>query len=100
MLCLDDQEHVARYVNLCAEGRDYYYQEFDSLGFKHIRSVAPFLMVDVRQDSEQIVKKLATKKIYIRKGRDWDMPTFLRISMGTMAENRACLSALKEILGQ
>ncbi|MDH5405646.1 MAG: aminotransferase class I/II-fold pyridoxal phosphate-dependent enzyme [Candidatus Aminicenantes bacterium] len=100
MLCLDDQEHVARYVNLCAEGRDYYYREFDSLGFKHIRSVAPFLMVDVRQDSEQIVKKLAKKKIYIRKGRDWDMPTFLRISMGTMAENRACLSALKEILGQ
>ena len=99
MLCLDDQEHVARYLRLAAEGRDYYYREFDSSGLKYIRSVTPFLMVDVKQDSEQVMKKLQKKKIYIRKGKDWQMPTFLRISMGTMAENRACLSALKEILG-
>jgi len=100
MLCLDDQEHVARYVKLSAEGREYYYREFDSLGLKYIRSFTPFLMVDVKQDSEQMVKKLANKKIYIRKGKDWDMPTFLRISMGTMTEDRACLSALKQVLGR
>ena len=99
MLCLDDQEHVARYVKVSAEGREFYYREFDSLGLKYIRSVTPFLMVDVEQDSEQVVKKLRKKKIFIRKGKDWQMPTFLRISMGTMAENRACLLALKEILG-
>jgi histidinol-phosphate/aromatic aminotransferase/cobyric acid decarboxylase-like protein len=43
------------------------------------------------------VKALQEKKVYVRDGSSWDMPTFLRVSVGTAEENENFLRTVHEI---
>lgn len=95
---LKDGKHVEKYKKLVREGREFYYEQFDSLGLKYIPSTTPFLMVNVNRPSKVVWKKLAAKHVFVRKGEDWQMPRYLRLSIGFPEENRACVAALKNIL--
>jgi len=95
---LEDEKHVQKYKELVKEGKEYFYGQFDSLGLKYIPSTTPFLMVKVNMASKVAIKKLASKNVFIRKGEDWQMPDYLRITMGFPEENKAFISALKQIL--
>ena len=39
--------------------------------------------------NEVAQKKLASKNVFVRKGEDWQMPDYLRITMGFPEENKA-----------
>ena len=95
---LEDENHVEKYKELVREGREFYYEQFDSLGLKYIPSTTPFLMIEVNMPSKIVRKKLAAKHVFVRKGEDWQMPRYLRISIGLPEENRACVEGLKRIL--
>ena len=96
---LEDEKHVQKYKRLVSEGKEYFYSQFDSMGLKYIPSTTPFLMVKVNMASRVAIKKLASKNVFVRKGEDWQMPEYLRITMGFPEENNACISALKSVLG-
>jgi histidinol-phosphate aminotransferase len=95
---LEDEKHVEKYKKLVREGREFYYEQFDSLGLKYIPSTTPFLMVNVNRPSKVVWKKLAAKHVFVRKGEDWQLPRYLRLSIGFPEENRTCVEALKKIL--
>ena len=95
---LEDEKHVQKYKDLVKEDQEYFYNQFDSLGLKYIPSTTPFLMVKVNMASKVALKKLASKNVFVRKGEDWQMPEYLRITMGFPEENKAFISALKQIL--
>jgi len=95
---LRDQDHINKSVSLTKEGREFYYRSLDAMEINYIPSQTPFLMVEVKRDSSQVVKALKKKRMLVRKGEDWQMPSFIRISMGLMEENQICLKALKEVL--
>ncbi|MFC2169193.1 pyridoxal phosphate-dependent aminotransferase [Acidobacteriota bacterium] len=95
---LEDEKHVQKYKHLIQEGMEFYYEQFESLGLEYIPSKTPFLMVKVNAASKVIRKKLIDKNVYIRKGEDWNMPEYLRISIGLQEENKACVEALKKVL--
>ncbi len=96
---LEDEKHVQKYKELVKEGKEYFYDQFDALGLKYIPSTTPFLMVKVNMASKVAIKKLASKNVFVRKGEDWQMPDYLRITMGFPEENKACISALKSVIG-
>lgn len=98
VVSLEDEKHVQKYLNLVREGKEFYYGQFDSMGLKYIRSITPFLMVKVDTPSKVAQKKLASRHVFVRKGEDWQMPNYLRISIGFADENRTCVTALKKIL--
>ncbi|NIO49428.1 MAG: aminotransferase class I/II-fold pyridoxal phosphate-dependent enzyme [Candidatus Aminicenantes bacterium] len=98
LVSLEDEKHVQKYKNLVKDGQEYFYNQFDSMGLKYIPSTTPFLMVKVNMASKVAQKKLASKNVFVRKGEDWQMPDYLRITMGFPEENKACVSALKKIL--
>jgi len=98
LVSLEDEKHVQKYKELVSEGKEFYYDQFDSLGLKYIPSTTPFLMVKVNMASKVAQKKLASKHVFVRKGEDWQMPSYLRITMGFPEENKTCISALKKVL--
>ena len=55
-------------------------------------------MVKVNMASKLAQKKLASKHVFVRKGEDWQMPGYLRISIGFPEENRTFVSTLKKII--
>lgn len=95
---LEDERHIQKYKELMREGREFFYEQFNSLGLKYIPSTTPFLMVRVNMPSKVAKKKLAAKHVFVRKGEDWQMPSYLRISIGFPEENRTCVDALKKIM--
>jgi histidinol-phosphate aminotransferase len=58
---------------------------------------APFFMVDLGKTARPLVRALQGKNVYVRDGSAWDMPTFLRVSVGTSEENEGFLRTLHEI---
>jgi histidinol-phosphate aminotransferase len=94
---LDDTEHVARYVRTIDAGLEQLKSGLVKKGFKPYPHRAPFFMVDVGKTARPLVRSLLQKNVYVRDGSAWDMPTFLRVSVGTAEENESFLRTLHEI---
>jgi histidinol-phosphate aminotransferase len=94
---LDDTEHVAHYVRTIDSGLQQLKSGLASKGFKPYPHRAPFFMVDLGKPARPLVRALQEKKVYVRDGSSWDMPTFLRVSVGTAEENESFLRTLDEI---
>lgn len=93
-----DFAHLERSCALNDEGRDYFYREFRERGLPFIPSEANFVMVDTGRDSRAMFDALQRQGVIVRAGAGLGLPTFLRVSIGTMAQNRRFVSALTEAL--
>jgi len=99
LAALEDSDHLRRTLRLRDQARVYYYQqELAALGLAARVGVTPFVLAEVGRDSLAVVQDLLARGVYVRPGRDWDLPTWIRISYGTMAQNRVVLGALKQVL--
>jgi len=96
--CLKDLEHIKKSVSLAKKGREFFYKGFDSMALPFVKSQTPFLVVNVKRDCTAVVKDLKNNKVLVREGKDWQMPHFIRISMGFMEENEICFNTLKKVL--
>jgi histidinol-phosphate aminotransferase len=94
----DDAEFVRRSVAHADESRAYLAAAFDRLGLPHAPSFANFVFVDFRRDAGQVCRALLQRGILVKPGALWGMPTWSRVSFGTMDQNRAFTAALEELL--
>jgi histidinol-phosphate aminotransferase len=97
LAALADAEHVSATKRLTSEGRDYLQQKFGELKLRFIPSAANFVLVNVG-DGGAVFKALLQKKIIVRDLKGYNLPEWIRISIGTMEQNRKCIAALQEIL--
>ena len=97
-VALADQEHVGRYIKVIDEGLAQLRSGLIDLGMKPYPYRAPFFMVDFGRPTMDLVRSLYNRQIYVRPGRVWNMPNFMRISVGTANENSTFLKAIRELL--
>jgi histidinol-phosphate aminotransferase len=64
-----------------------------------VPSAGNFVMVNVG-DGAAVFKKLLPRKIIVRPLKGYKLTEWIRISVGTMEQNRQCIVALKEVLSQ
>lgn len=95
---LDDQEHVARYVALNERERSRMTAELQAMGLVALPSQGNFVAVDFKRDTTPIYQGLLQQGVIVRPMASYDMPTFLRVSIGTETENARFLEALKAVL--
>jgi histidinol-phosphate aminotransferase len=97
---LEDEDFYRYTLEQTALQLDYFYREFDRLGFPYIRSNANFLLVHVLQESEGIVSALKDQGILVRGGREFGFPEGLRITVGKEEDNVLLIKVLKEYLSK
>lgn len=97
-VALADQEHVRKSVALNNSERDRLEAELKKLGLGWLPSQANFLAIDFGRDAAPIHQALLQKGIIVRPTASYEMPNFLRITIGTPAQNDRLLKALTEIL--
>ena len=99
MAALDDTEFLdyARNVNL--SGLEYLQKEFDKMGLEYIPSVANFILVKVGNGIE-VFQSMEKKGIIIRPVNNYNLPEWIRITVGTEEQNIKVIKGLKEILGK
>lgn len=94
---LADDEHRRETKRVTDEGRAYLQAEFGSLALEFVASAANFVLVKVG-DGNAVFKALIERRIIVRALKGYDLREWVRISVGTMAQNRACVSALRDVL--
>ena len=97
LAALEDQAHVQETKKVVDEGRTYLQEQFAKMKLAFVPSAGNFVMLNVG-DGAAIFKKLLEQKIIVRPLKGYDLPEWVRISVGTMKQNQKCIAALKEIL--
>lgn len=94
---LADTTHQVETKRMTDEGRKYLEAELAALGRQFVPSVANFILVRVG-DGKAIFKSLLGKGVIVRALSGYNFPEWVRVSVGTMEQNRQCIAALREVL--
>ena len=97
LAALDDDEHLTRTKRITDEGRAYLEDQFAAMNLPFVPSAANFVLVKVG-DGSAIFRKLLERQIIVRALKGYNLPEWIRISVGTMEQNRKCIAALREVL--
>lgn len=97
---LADKKHLADVVALNTAGMHYLEQSCEAMDLAYIPSVGNFITVDVGRDAGPVYEALLAKGVIVRPIGVYEMPTHLRVTVGTEDENTRFVEALKNILAE
>ena len=97
LAALDDSEHVQKTKRNNASGLQFFSEAFRRMGRESIGSAANFILVRVG-DGQRVFEGLQKQGIIVRPMGGYQLGEWIRISIGTPAENKRCLEALKLLL--
>ena len=93
-----DQEHQDKTKRITDEGRTYLQAQFGQMGLEYIPSFANFVLVKVG-DGNAVFKGMMDKGVIVRAMATYNLPEWVRISIGTMPQNVRCIEVLKDVIG-
>ncbi|MGA3141425.1 MAG: histidinol-phosphate transaminase [Verrucomicrobiota bacterium] len=99
LAALDDTKHVEKTRKINSRGLRLYARTFRKLGLEFIPSQANFILVRVG-DGQRVFGELQKLGVIVRPMGGYQLPEWVRITVGTPKENKRCLEALKTVLGQ
>ena len=94
---LEDQEFLETTLKNNREGIAQLAKAFDELGLSYMGLHSNFITVKVG-DGAKIVGELLKKGIIVRKMNSYDLPEWIRVTVGTKEQNERFLEELKELL--
>jgi histidinol-phosphate aminotransferase len=97
LAALDDVEHVRKTRANNAEGLKFFKESLKPLGVEFIPSAANFILVCVG-DGQQMFDAMQRQGVIVRPLGGYQLPEWIRISIGTPEENKRCLAALRKAI--
>jgi histidinol-phosphate aminotransferase len=94
---LDDAPHVEKTRRNNARGLKVYARAFRKLGLEFIPSAANFILARVG-NGQGVFDALQRLGVIVRPMGGYQLPEWIRISVGTPKENRHCIEVLKSVL--
>ncbi|KYH35393.1 histidinol-phosphate aminotransferase 2 [Clostridium tepidiprofundi DSM 19306] len=95
---LDDEEFIKKVYDTNNEGKEYLYEQFKEMNLPYIDTNSNFIMVNTKASSEVIFDKLLRQGMIVRPGHLLGMPGWLRVTIGTMEQNKKFIECLKNSL--
>jgi histidinol-phosphate aminotransferase len=97
LAALDDAAHTLRCRQLNARGLKFYARGFRKLGLEFVPSSANFILVRVGE-GQRVFNEMQKLGVIVRPMAGYQLPEWVRISIGTPKQNQRCLDALKTVL--
>jgi histidinol-phosphate aminotransferase len=94
---LDDEVHAEKTRRNNARGLKFFARAFRKLKLEFVPSFANFVLVRVG-DGQRVFAELQKLGVIVRPMGGYQLPQWVRISIGTTAENKRCLAALEKVL--
>ena len=96
---LDDNKHLEKTRKTVFQGLELFAKELPKIagGLEMVPSYANFFLVKTG-NGRKVFGELQKRKVIVRPMDGYGLPEYIRITVGTPAQNRAVLKALKEIL--
>jgi histidinol-phosphate aminotransferase len=96
LAALEDVDHVKRSLEVNRRGMEYLQAEFTRLGLEFVPSDANFILVRVGKGQE-VFKQLLSQGVIVRPMAGYQFPEHVRVTIGTMDENRQFIDALQKV---
>jgi len=97
LAALDDIDHVKRSLEVNRQGIEYLQTEFIRLGLQFVSSDANFILVRVGK-GQAVFKQLLRQGVIVRPMDGYRFPEHVRVTVGTMEENRKFVDALQRVI--
>ncbi|MCW1921556.1 histidinol-phosphate transaminase [Luteolibacter arcticus] len=97
LAALEDADHVNKTKAINKEGLAFYEAAFRERGLEFVPSVANFILVKVGE-GDRVFRDMLKHGVIIRAMSGYKLPDWVRISIGTPAQNRRCLEVLDSVL--
>jgi histidinol-phosphate aminotransferase len=99
LAALDDTAHAEKTRRGNSRGLRFYARAFRKLGLEFIPSSANFVLVRVGE-GQRVFNDMQKQGVIVRPMGGYQLPEWIRISIGTSKENARCLEALKTALAK
>ena len=96
---LQDDDFLRRSIEANRAARQLFYREFERLGLEYAESHTNFILVHIGPNAGRIYERLLERGIIVRPCANYDLPEFLRISIGTEEQNERLIAELGSLLG-
>ncbi|HEY8363633.1 MAG TPA: histidinol-phosphate transaminase [Tissierellaceae bacterium] len=93
---LEDEDFIRKTYENNVEGKKYLYEEFEKLSLKYVPSEANHILVDIERSGQEIFVEMQKRGVIIRPMGG----NYIRVSIGTMEENRLFIENLKEVINK
>jgi histidinol-phosphate aminotransferase len=97
LAALGDEGFYDYVIRKNKQGKELYYAELDRLGIEYIPTAGNFIMFNTGRDSSDAEYEYIKRGILVRRGSEFDMPTWIRVTIGTEEQNRKVLKILESI---
>jgi len=97
LAALDDKDHIGRSLQNNRQGMEFLTSEFDKLGLPYVPSQGNFILVRVGNGNE-VYQRLLTQGVIVRPVGAYEFPEHVRVTVGTIDENRRFIEALRGIM--
>ncbi len=97
LAALGDTDHIAKTRAVNKTGMKFYEKEFAARGLEFVPSFANFLLVKTG-DGDQVFRDMLKQGVIVRAMSSYKLPDWVRISIGTEAQNKRCLEVLDSVL--
>src|SRR5213596_3181909 len=98
LAALTDDEHRRETKRITDKGRVYLQDQFRAMKLSFVPSAANFVLVKV-SDGLAVFRALLQRKVIVRAMKGYNLPEWIRITIGTMEQNQKCITALRQVLG-
>ena len=95
---LDDVNYLHDSQKIVWQGLDYFYKELDRLELKYWPSQANFVLFDTGRDAQLCFVNLLKKGIILRPVQNYGFSTELRMTVGSVEENKKAIIAIEKML--
>ena len=99
LAALDDKEHVLKTRANNFAGLEFFGRAFRDLKLEFVPSHANFILARV-DEGQRVFEAMQKQGVIVRPMGGYQLPEWIRISIGTPKENERCLGALKSALGK
>ncbi len=96
---LDDSEHLHKSVAMNNTGKAMLEAAFDAMQLDYLPTMGNFIALHVKQNGQALYERLLKHGIILRPVANYQMPDYLRITIGTETQNQRLLAALAKELG-
>jgi len=94
---LSDETHIRRSRELVGKERKYMEDNLGKMGIEFVPSVANHILLKVG-NGQNVFKKLLKKGIIVRAMVEYDLPEFIRVTIGLPQQNRRFINGLREVM--
>jgi histidinol-phosphate aminotransferase len=97
---LDDKAFLRKTLRHVTSQKKYLYGQLRRLGLNYVESATNFILVDVGMDCKAAFNALLKEGVIVRDMKAWGWDSYIRVTVGTAAENRKLIAALNRTVGR